>query len=143
MAFNLLIVDDSNSMRTVVKKIVGLTGLEVNQILEADNGRRALDVLGGSWVDAVILDINMPEMNGLELLQRMSEEPLMKNIPVLMMTTEASEAHMKTAFDLGAKGFIRKPFVPEELRKMLLEVLGFDDRGDYGKRERDPDGVDF
>jgi len=143
MAFNLLIVDDSSSMRTVVKKIVGLTGLQTNQILEADNGLKALDVLGGNWIDAVILDINMPEMNGLELLQRMSEEPLMKNIPVVMMTTDASEAHMKTAFELGAKGFIRKPFVPEELRKMLLEVLGFDDRGDYGKRERDPDGVDF
>ena len=143
MAFNLLIVDDSNSMRTVVKKIVGLTGLQTNQILEADNGREALDVLGGNWIDAVILDINMPEMNGLELLQRMSEEPLMKNIPVVMMTTDASEAHMKTAFELGAKGFIRKPFVPEELRRMLLEVLGFDDRGDYGKRERHPDGVDF
>jgi two-component system chemotaxis response regulator CheY len=130
-------------MRTVVKKIVGLTGLETNQILEADNGLKALDVLGGNWIDAVILDINMPEMNGLELLQRMSGDPLMQNIPVVMMTTDASEAHMKTAFELGAKGFIRKPFVPEELRKMLLEVLGFDDRGDYGKRERDPDGVDF
>ena len=143
MAFNLLIVDDSNSMRTVVKKIVGLTGLEVNHILEADNGRRALDVLGGSWVDAVILDINMPEMNGLELLQRMNEEPLMKNIPVLMMTTEASEAHMKTAFELGAKGFIRKPFVPEELRKTLLAVLGFDEKGTYGEHQRDSEGVDF
>lgn len=143
MAFNLLIVDDSNSMRTVVKKIVSLTGLQTNQILEADNGLKALDVLGGNWIDAVILDINMPEMNGLELLQRMSEEPLMKNIPVVMMTTDASEAHMKTAFELGAKGFIRKPFVPEELRKMLLEVLGFDDRGDYGKPERGPDGIDF
>ena len=143
MAFNLLIVDDSNSMRTVVKKIVGLTGLEVNHILEADNGRRALDVLGGSWVDAVILDINMPEMNGLELLQRMNGEPLMKSIPVLMMTTEASEAHMKTAFELGAKGFIRKPFVPEELRKTLLAVLGFDEKGTYGEHQRDSEGVDF
>jgi len=143
MAFNLLIVDDSNSMRTVVKKIVGLTGLEVNQILEADNGRRALDVMGGNWVDVVILDINMPEMNGLELLQRMSEEALMKNIPVVMMTTEASEAHMKTAFELGAKGFIRKPFVPEELRKMLLAVLGFDEKGTYGEHQRDSEGVDF
>lgn len=143
MAFNLLIVDDSNSMRTVVKKIVGLTGLDVNQILEADNGRKALDVLGGSWVDVVILDINMPEMNGLELLQRMNEEPLMKSIPVLMMTTEASEAHMKTAFDLGAKGFIRKPFVPEELRKTLLAVLGFDEKGTYGEHQGDSEGVDF
>lgn len=143
MAFNLLIVDDSNSMRTVVKKIVGLTGLEVNQLLEADNGRKALDVLGGSWVDVVILDINMPEMNGLELLQRMNEEALMKNIPVVMMTTEASEAHMKTAFELGAKGFIRKPFVPEELRKTLLAVLGFDEKGTYGEHQRDSEGVDF
>ena len=143
MAFNLLIVDDSNSMRTVVKKIVGLTGLEVNQVLEADNGRKALDVLGGSWVDVVILDINMPEMNGLELLQRMNEEPLMKNIPVVMMTTEASEAHMQSAFELGAKGFIRKPFVPEELRKTLLAVLGFDEKGTYGEHQRDSEGVDF
>ncbi len=143
MAFNLLIVDDSNSMRTVVKKIVGLTGLEVNQILEAVNGRKALDVLGGSWVDVVILDINMPEMNGLELLQRMNGEPLMKSIPVLMMTTEASEAHMKSAFDLGAKGFIRKPFVPEELRKTLLAVLGFDEKGTYGEHQGDSEGVDF
>jgi len=143
MSFNLLIVDDSNSMRSVVKKIVGLSGVEVNLLLEADNGRKALDILNGNWVDAVILDINMPEMNGLELLQRMSEDAVMKNIPVVVMTTEASEAHMKTAFELGAKGFIRKPFLPEEVRTMLLGVLGFDDRGDYGKRERDPDGVDF
>lgn len=143
MAFNLLIVDDSNSMRTVVKKIVGLTGLEVNQILEADNGRKALDVLGGNWVDVVILDINMPEMNGLELLKKMGEDTLMKSIPVVMISTEASEAHIKTAFELGAKGFIRKPFLPEEVGKMLLGVLGYDEKGNYGKRERDPDGVDF
>ena len=117
MAFNLLIVDDSNSMRTVVKKIVASRDWSTDQILEADNGRKALDVLGGNWVDAVILDINMPEMNGLELLKTDERGSLMKNIPVVMMTTDASEAHMKTAFELGAKGFIRKPFVPEELRK--------------------------
>ena len=143
MSFNLLIVDDSSSMRSVVKKIVGLSGVEVNQLLEADNGRKALEVLNDNWVDAVILDVNMPEMNGLDLLKRMSEDHLMKNIPVVIMTTEASEAHMKTAFELGAKGFIRKPFLPEGVRKVLLGALGFNDRGDYGERERDPDGVDF
>jgi two-component system, chemotaxis family, chemotaxis protein CheY len=143
MSFNLLIVDDSSSMRSVVKKIVGLSGIDVNQLLEADNGRRALEVLGGDWVDAVILDINMPEMNGLELLKKMGEDTLMKSIPVVMISTEASEAHIKTAFELGAKGFIRKPFLPEEVGKMLLGVLGFDEKGNYGKRERDPDGVDF
>lgn len=143
MSFNLLIVDDSSSMRSVVKKIVDLSGVGINQLLEAENGRRALEVLGDNWVDAVILDINMPEMNGLELLQRMSEDALLKNIPVVMMTTEASEAHVKTAFELGAKGFIRKPFLPEEVRRMLLGVLGFDEKGDYGERQRDPGGVDF
>ena len=130
-------------MRSVVKKIVGLSGIDVNQLLEADNGRGALEVLGGDWVDAVILDINMPEMNGLELLKKMGEDSLMKSIPVVMISTEASEAHIKTAFELGAKGFIRKPFLPEEVGKMLLGVLGFDEKGNYGKRERDPDGVDF
>jgi two-component system chemotaxis response regulator CheY len=143
MSFNLLIVDDSSSMRSVVKKIVGLSGIDVNQLLEADNGRRALEVLSGDWVDAVILDINMPEMNGLELLRKMGEDTLMKSIPVVMISTEASEVHIKTAFELGAKGFIRKPFLPEEVGKMLLGVLGFDEKGNYGKRERDPDGVDF
>lgn len=143
MSFNLLIVDDSSSMRSVVKKIVGLSGVGVNQLLEAEDGRSALEIMGGNWVDAVILDINMPKMNGLELLQKMSEDVLMKNIPVVMMSTEASEAHVKTAFELGAKGFIRKPFLPEEVRKMLLGVLGFDEKGDYGERERDPGGVDF
>jgi two-component system, chemotaxis family, chemotaxis protein CheY len=143
MSFNLLIVDDSSSMRSVVKKIVGLSGIDVNQLLEADNGRSALEVLSGDWVDAVILDINMPEMNGLELLRKMGEDTLMKSIPVVMISTEASEAHIKTAFELGAKGFIRKPFLPEEVGKMLLGVLGFDEKGNYGKRERDPDGVDF
>jgi two-component system, chemotaxis family, chemotaxis protein CheY len=143
MSFNLLIVDDSSSMRSVVKKIVGLSGIDVNQLLEADNGRKALEVLSGDWVDAVILDINMPEMNGLELLRKMGEDTLMKSIPVVMISTEASEVHIKTAFELGAKGFIRKPFLPEEVGKMLLGVLGFDEKGNYGKRERDPDGVDF
>jgi two-component system chemotaxis response regulator CheY len=143
MSFNLLIVDDSSSMRSVVKKIVGLSKIDVNQLLEADNGHRALEVLGGDWVDAVILDINMTEMNSLELLKKMGEDTLMKSIPVVMISTEASEAHIKTAFELGAKGFIRKPFLPEEVGKMLLGVLGFDEKGNYGKRERDPDGVDF
>ena len=143
MSFNLLIVDDSSSMRSVVKKIVGLSGVGVNQLLEAENGRRALEIMGGNWVDAVILDINMPEMNGLELLEKMGGDSLLRNIPVVMMTTEASEAHVKTAFELGAKGFIRKPFLPEEVRRMLLGVLGFDEKGDYGERERDPGGVDF
>ncbi len=143
MSFNLLIVDDSSSMRSVVKKIVGLSGIGVNRLLEAENGRRALEILGDNWVDAVMLDINMPEMNGLELLRKMSEDALLKNIPVVMMSTEASDTHVKTAIELGAKGFIRKPFLPEEVRKMLLGVLGFDEKGDYGERERDPGGVDF
>jgi two-component system chemotaxis response regulator CheY len=143
MAFNVLIVDDSHSMRTVLKKIVALTGLETRQILEADNGRMALDVLGANWVDVVILDINMPEMDGLELLKRMSQDTLMKNIPVVMISATAGEDNIKIAFELGAKGFIRKPFVPEELRKTLLEVLGFDEKGVYGEHQGYSEGVDF
>jgi len=143
MSFNLLIVDDSASMRAVVKKIVGLTGMDVRGCLEAENGRRALEVLNGEWVDAVILDINMPVMNGLELLERMSQDETLKRIPVVIMSTDASEEHRRAAFALGARDFIRKPFVPEEVRRTLYGVLGFDERGAYGAREGNPDGVDF
>ncbi|MBN2256133.1 MAG: response regulator, partial [Deltaproteobacteria bacterium] len=65
MSFNVLIVDDSNSMRSVIKKIVSLSGFKMDQCLEAGNGKEALDVLEKSWVDVIISDINMPEMNGL------------------------------------------------------------------------------
>ncbi|MEN6623020.1 MAG: response regulator [Smithella sp.] len=143
MSFNVLIVDDSNAMRAVIKKIVTLSGFQMNQCLEAGNGKEALEILSGSWVDVIISDINMPEVNGLELLDQIRKNETFKDIPVIMITTEGSSERMQEAFKRGAKGFIKKPFLPEDIRKILHQVIGVSENGEYGEDTRNTDECDF
>ena len=143
MSFNVLVVDDSNSMRAVIKKIVTLSGFQMDNCLEAGNGRQALELLAGHWVDVIISDINMPEVNGLELLEQLSKNETLREIPVIMITTEGSDQRMKEAFSRGAKGFIKKPFLPEEIKKVLYEVIGVGQDGQYEEDTRTADELDF
>jgi two-component system chemotaxis response regulator CheY len=143
MSFNVLIVDDSNSMRAVVKKIISISGFKMDQCIEAGNGREALEALAEQWVDVIVSDINMPEMNGFELLERLQKDELLRDIPVIVITTEGSEQHIRKAFDLGVKGFIKKPFLPEEVRKILYEVIGVSDEGEYAEDKGDDEAFDF
>ncbi len=143
MSFNVLVVDDSNAMRAVVKKIITISGFKMDQCFEAANGREALNLLKDSWVDVILTDLNMPEMNGLELLAALKGDNLLQEIPVIVITTEGSDERKKIVTDLGARGFIKKPFLPEEVRKILHDVLGMTDEGSYGKDQTDTDGGDF
>ena len=143
MSFNVLIVDDSRSMRAVIKKTISMSGFKMDQCLEAGNGREALDVLAKVWVDVIISDINMPEMNGLEFLEELKKDSLLKAIPVIVISTEGSEKRIQNAFDLGARGFIKKPFLPEEIKKVFYEVIGVSDEGEYGEDKGDDDAFDF
>ncbi len=143
MSFNVLIVDDSRLMRAVIKKTILMSGFKLDQCLEAGNGREALDVLAKVWVNVIISDINMPEMNGLEFLEELKKDNLLKAIPVIIISTEGSEKRIQNAFDLGAKGFIKKPFLPEEIKKVFYEVVGISDEGEYGEDKRDDDAFDF
>lgn len=143
MSFNVLIVDDSRLMRAVIKKTILMSGFKLDQCLEAGNGREALDVLAKVWVNVIISDINMPEMNGLEFLEELKKDSLLKAIPVIVISTEGSEKRIQNAFDLGAKGFIKKPFLPEEIKKVFYEVMGISDEGEYGEDKRDDDAFDF
>lgn len=143
MSFNVLIVDDSNAMRAVIKKIVTISGFQMNQCLEAGDGREALEILSENWVDVIISDINMPEVNGLELLDQIRKNETFKDIPVIMITTEGSSERMREAFNRGAKGFIKKPFLPEDIRKILHQVIGVSENGEYGENTRDTDECDF
>jgi len=143
MSFNVLIVDDSNAMRAVIKRIIVMSGFRVDKCLEAGHGGEALQVLADEWVDAIISDINMPEMNGLELLGRLKMDKLYKEIPVIMISTEGSDERIREAFNNGARGFIKKPFFPEELKRILYEVIGADEDGGYGEDKEDADGLDF
>ena len=143
MSFNVLIVDDSRSMRAVIKKTISMSGFKMDQCLEAENGREALDVLAKDWVDVIVSDINMPEMNGLEFLGELKKDDLLKTIPAIVISTEGSEKRIQDAFDLGAMGFIKKPFFPEEIKKVLYKVIGVSDEGKYEEDEGDDDAFDF
>jgi len=130
MAFNVLIVDDSSSMRTILKKIIRASGFDIGECHEAGDGKEALSVLADEWVDLVLSDINMPRMNGLELVSEMKKDELMRAVPVVMVTTEGNEKTMQKALSLGANGYIRKPFTPEDIRRVLNNIMGEPDGND-------------
>ena len=123
MAFNILVVDDSDTMRAVIKKTVGMAGVQIGELFEAGNGREALKVLEEEWVDVVLSDINMPEMNGIEFLQEAQKDSVLRDIPVIFLTTESSQGRMDEAKELGSAGYIKKPFQPAQIKEMLLDVL--------------------
>jgi len=143
MSFNLLIVDDSTSMRAVIKKIITISGFQMDKCLEANNGREAMDLLSTNWIDIIISDINMPEVNGLELLDQLKKNDTLKEIPVIMITTEGSDERMQEAFSRGANGFVKKPFLPEEIKKILYDVIGVGENGEYKEDTRNADEFDF
>lgn len=121
---SVLIVDDSSVMRKIVGRAVRQTGLAVEKVLEAENGAAALNILETEQPDLVLSDINMPTMDGLEFLHRLHAAGTSSKVPVLMITTEGSEAKVREAITLGAKGFIRKPFTSDEVREQISRALG-------------------
>ena len=127
MAFRVLIVDDSAAMRGFVRRVVELSGFEADIFLEAGDGKEALDLLSANWVDVVLTDINMPNMNGEELLSSMSADETLSTIPAIVVSTDGTDLRRSRMQELGARGYVRKPFTPEELRAKLEEVLGVPD----------------
>ena len=123
MAYTILVVDDSSTTRSVIGKTLALSGLELGEVIFASNGQEALDKLRDNWVDAILADINMPVMNGVEMIDRMAQDGLLKTIPVIVVSTEGSATRMDALKAKGVKGYLRKPFSPEQLKKALLEVL--------------------
>jgi two-component system chemotaxis response regulator CheY len=123
MAYNILIVDDSQTMRKVIQKTVVISGFPMGDCWEAENGRDALEILHSHWVDLILADINMPVMNGLEMLRELRKDELYQKIPVVLITTEGSEKRLQEAYALGIKGYIQKPFHPETLRDVLSRIM--------------------
>ncbi len=121
---SVLIVDDSPLMRSFIRRILTVSGVRTKDVLEAGDGQDALDLMDKSPVDLVLSDINMPRMNGSEMLKRMSATPSMRTIPVIVVSTDATRQRMDTMQQMGAQGYIRKPFQPEALRCEIERVLG-------------------
>lgn len=124
MAYDILIVDDSASMRSVIKRTLNMTDIECGYIFEAGNGREALDVLGREKIDLVLADINMPELNGIELIRIMRTENPIIAVPVVIISTEASQSRIQEFQHYGSIGYIHKPFTPEAIKHEIENVLG-------------------
>lgn len=118
-----LIVDDSSVMRKIVERSLRQAGLSLSQVYEAGNGAEALGTLQSNQVDLILCDINMPVMDGLEFVKQLSAVDHAKGVPVVMITTEGSEGHVVQALSAGARGYIRKPFTPDQVKEHVLPVL--------------------
>ncbi len=124
MAYNILVVDDSAIVRAVIKKTLGLAGVDVGELYEAGNGQEGLDALTDNWVDLVLADINMPVMTGIEMIEKMAEDGMMKTVPVIMISTEGSQTRVEELKAKGVRAYIRKPFTPELVKEVIGQVLG-------------------
>ena len=120
MAKKLLVVDDSASMRQLLTFAVNDAGYDV---LAAENGRDALAKLGTTKVDMIITDLNMPEMDGIELIRQLRGMPDYRFVPILMLTTEAQEEKKQAGRQAGASGWIVKPFTPQQLMNVMRKLI--------------------
>lgn len=123
MAFDILVVDDSPVTRKMVRRAIGLCGIEVGEVREAANGSEALEALRSRPVHLVLADINMPVMTGLELVERMAGDAALAGIPVVIVATPMSEERVARLLDTGARAYLAKPFRAEALRDVLAEIL--------------------
>ncbi|MGC4121014.1 MAG: response regulator [Myxococcales bacterium] len=124
MSFNVLLVDDSKVVRTAVRKAIHMAGLPIGSVFEAGNGKEALELLRGQWIDLVFSDLSMPEMGGRDLVALMAHDGLLKSVPVVVVSSEQSQSLAQELQSLGVRGYIRKPFRPEDFRKVVVALFG-------------------
>ncbi len=123
MDLNILIVDDSAAIRKILVRVLSQTGLTIASLHEASDGLEALKILEDNNVSLVLSDINMPNLDGLELLSKMRASAKWKELPVVMITTEGSQAKVLEAVQMGAKGYVRKPFTAEQIKEKVLACV--------------------
>jgi two-component system, chemotaxis family, chemotaxis protein CheY len=123
MSIRALIVDDSSVMRKIVERCLRQAGMDLGQVLEASNGAEGLALVSANTFDLILSDINMPVMDGLEFVRRLKEMDNAKNVPIVMITTEGGEKSVLEALSLGAKGYIRKPFTPDQVKEHVIPVV--------------------
>ncbi len=124
MAFNILVVDDSVIVQDVIAKTLDMAEVPVGNLYKANNGKEALEILEKEWVDLVFSDINMPVMDGVALIEEMFKHDLLKTIPVVIVSTEGSVQRIEELKEKGIVAYIRKPFTPEQIRNVIVDILG-------------------
>jgi two-component system chemotaxis response regulator CheY len=123
MESDVLVVDDSAAIRKILQRVLRQTGMAIGNIYEAGDGQEALQILNSQKINLVMTDINMPKMDGIQLLAAIKGVPGWRGIPVVMVTTEGGEAKVGEAVRLGAAGYVRKPFTADQIKEKLVGVL--------------------
>lgn len=123
MNCKILIVDDSPLLRATARRAVLQAGVPVTQVREAANGREALDALAQSPADVVLLDVNMPVMDGFEFVEAKAKDRNLAATKVVLVTTEGNRQRLQRMTELGVTHYLRKPFEPEALRKLVAALL--------------------
>jgi two-component system chemotaxis response regulator CheY len=134
MPLNVLIVDDSSVMRAMIIKTIRMSGLDLGDVYQGANGQEGLQAAKENWVDLVVADINMPVMNGEEMIDQMKDDPELAQLPTIVISTEGSATRIERLESKGVK-FIHKPFTPEIIRDAIQDLTGIeggrDDSGDF------------
>ena len=120
---NILIVDDSAAIRKILQRVLGQANVPISQVFEAGDGVEALEVLKSQSIGLVLSDINMPNMDGLQLLSQVRAVEQWRNVPFVMITTEGSHSKVLEAVQLGASGYVRKPFTPDQIKEKLAGLV--------------------
>jgi two-component system chemotaxis response regulator CheY len=123
MAYSILIVDDSATTRAIIKKVLGLTQLELGPLHEAQNGAEGLAKMRETWIDLVLADLNMPVMGGAEMIASMAADELLRSIPVVVVSSEGNQTVLDSLAGMGVHELIRKPFEPTLLRGVIERAL--------------------
>ncbi len=123
MPLDVLIVDDSAAIRKILHRVLVQAEVPLGKVLEASDGLEALEKLKGQTVGLILSDINMPNMDGIEFLGKLKDDACFKSVPILMVTTEGSQAKVMQALELGATGYVRKPFTAEQIKEKLAGVI--------------------
>lgn len=126
MAYNILIVDDSSTIRAMIKRTIKLAQVPVAEFYEAPDGRVALQMMDAHKVDLVLADLNMPEMNGVEMTEQMRQDPKLASTPVIVISAEPNIHKLESLTKDNIKGYLRKPFTPEGVRDLISRTLGVD-----------------
>lgn len=123
MAVDIMIVDDSAAIRKILQRVLLQAEVPLGKVHEAGDGVEALAKLSQEKVGLILSDINMPNMDGLELLGKLKSTDTLKDVPVVMITTEGGQAKVLEAVNLGAAGYVRKPFTAEQIKEKLVGII--------------------
>lgn len=122
MTVPVLIVDDSSIMRAMLRKAIDLSGYAAENVMEAADGAEALERLLKGGIELVIADLQMPGMNGIQLIEKMAEHPSLKAVPVVVVSSDATDVLVPKLKQLGVRAVLRKPFRPEQIRALLRNL---------------------